>query len=110
MMGSPSNYSLRLIIGVRRMMSHLPEEEAKMRNFAKSEMRLLASNAHSAEGRKSCRSCVTPTFTTLPPRFARHPTLNTEGYNMVNSFRHGYAVPPPSEREARGITYDTLSR
>ena len=39
---NPSNYSLRLIIGVRRMMSHLPEEEAKLRIVPNLRKHLLA--------------------------------------------------------------------
>ena len=68
------SYSLRLIIGVRRVMSHLPEEEAIMWNFAKFRKALARPRRGGA-------------------------------YNVVNSFRHGYAVPPPSEREARKLAF-----
>ena len=46
----PGNYSLRLIIGVRRVMSHLPEEEAKIR--IKQPLR------HGTEASFGCRATV----------------------------------------------------
>ena len=35
--------------------------------------------------RKGCHARATPTFTTLPPRFARHPPLHREGKGRDNS-------------------------
>ena len=57
--GSPGSYSLRLISGIRRVMSHLPEEEAIMWNSTKLRKRFLAPYTGEAKiGKKSCEEAA----------------------------------------------------